>query len=106
MEDELWTHTFHELGWLTERWRLVQARQDRRAALAAWVLASVHRDPESRSEPFDFAEVVGWLGHGFDRLAAHPESPPEPPTADELLERARLLNEVYGGITHNGTGDA
>lgn len=100
MDDELWSLTFYELGWLTERWRIVQARQDRRAALAAWVLASVHRDSESRSEPFEFEEVVAWLGHGFQRIPPAPA----PPSAEDLLERAKMLNQVYGGQTVNGTG--
>jgi len=89
------------LSHLTEAWRLQQAREDRRAALTAWVLASVNRDTESRSEPFDFLEVCGWLGHGFQPTT--PREPAAPPTPEELLERARMLNEVYGGTTLNGT---
>lgn len=103
MEEELWGLTFHELGWLTERWRIVQARHDRRAALAAWVLASVHRDSESKSEPFEFQEVVAWLGHGFDRSTAQAEVMAQPPSPEELLARAKLLNQVYGGVEVNGT---
>lgn len=83
---------------MTEAWRVQQAREDRRAALTAWVLASVHRDTEHKAEPFDFLEVVSWLGHGFQRTPPTPA----PPTPEELLERAKMLNEVYGGRTVNG----
>lgn len=103
MEEELWSLTFHELGWLTERWRMQQAREDRRAALAAWVLASVHRDPESRAEAFTFEEVCGWLGHGFQSSVQPETETSQPPTPDELLGRAKMLNQIYGGTMTNGT---
>lgn len=82
-----------------------QAREDRRAALSTWLLANINRDTEHRAAPFEFQEVVGWLGHHFTREAVE-ASPPstEPPTAEELLERAKLLNQMYGGTTANGTG--
>lgn len=81
----------------------MQEREDRRASYAAWVLINVHRDTERKSEPYDFEEVVGWLGHGFQRLRPQ-EVPPQPPTPEELLERVKLLNQVYDGKTVNGSG--
>jgi hypothetical protein len=87
---------------LTECWRIQQAREDRRASLPAWILASVHRDPETRSEPFTFEEVCVWLGHGF--VKAHPDAVVTTPTPEDLLERARVLNRIYGGVELNGTG--
>jgi len=94
--------TFYELGLLTERWRMQQAREDRRAALSAWILASVHRNLESQPDPFDFIEVIAWLGHGFERPRAAPPLA-EPPTADEVLERAKMLNQLYNSAPTNGT---
>ena len=89
---------------MASRWRIQQAREDRRAALTAWILASVHRDSEHRSQPFEFAEVVAWLGHGFDRTTAQREEPAAPPTPEELLERAKMLHQLYGGHEVNGSG--
>jgi len=63
----------------------------------------VHRDSESRSAPFEFEEVVAWLGHGFQKRTAQREEPPAPPTPDQLLEQARMLNQIYGGTTLNGS---
>jgi hypothetical protein len=92
--------TFYEVALLTEAWRRQQAREDRRSALSAWVLAAVHRS-EDQAEAYTFEEVVSWLGHNFHRSAL-PESVSQPATADELLERAKLLNAIYGGTTVNG----
>src|SRR5262245_25635515 len=100
---EFWSQTFHETDLLAARWRIQQAREDRRAALTAWILASVHRDSESRSEPFTFEEVVAWLGHGFQPLGRQ-ETPPQPATADDLLAQAKMLNTLYGGTEVNGSG--
>lgn len=80
-----------EAHWLTEAWRQGQAREDRRAAMAAWVLANVNRDTEHRREPFGLDEVATWLGHGFQ-----PPPPEEvPPTVEELAARFDMLNAAY-----------
>lgn len=90
--------TFTEAGALIQQYRLVQAREDRRAALAAYVLANVNRDTETRTEPWELQEVVAWLGHGF-------EKPATPPTPDELLERIRVLQAMYhASVARNGQG--
>lgn len=84
----------HEVDLLATRWRQQQWREDRRAAMPAWLLANVNRDSETRREPFSLEEVVAWLGHGF----APPEAPPppaEPPTGEDLLGRVHLLHQLY-----------
>ena len=93
--------TLHEIGYLTERWRLREARDDRRAALTGVILANVHRDTEQRAEPFSFAEVLGWLGHPFHERDTGEEAAQEAPaTPEALLERVKLLNSVYGGAVN------
>ena len=47
---------------LSLRHRHWQEREDRRAAMAAWVLANVNRDVKQQPEPFSLEEVTQWLG--------------------------------------------
>ena len=89
---EFWALTLAEWHILYRRYALVQARQDRRAALAAWVLANVHRDESQHSEAFTVDEIALMLGHGFVTL-------PPPPTPEALSQRVTMLNELYGGST-------
>lgn len=88
----------HELDWLSVRHRLQQEREDRRAALGAWILANVNRDSEHRSEPFGLEEVVSWLGYSqqYVRHEEQPEAPP-PSTPETVLKQVELLNQLYGG---------
>lgn len=87
---------------MSEQYRGQQERLDRRAALAAWVLASVNRDEKQRPQPFTLEEVAGWLGHGFQRQApAVSSSEPLPP--DALAARLSMLAEFYAGAS-NGQG--
>lgn len=70
--------------------------------MTAWLLTMVHRKEDGPPMPFSLAEVSSWLGHGFVDEPPAPAS--QPPTPDELLERAKLLNDVYGGTTYtNGS---
>jgi len=70
--------------------------------MTAWVLTMIHRKDDGPTMPFPLEEVASWLGHGFQDQPEQPSAPA--PTADELLQRAQMLNEVYGGTTHpNGT---
>jgi hypothetical protein len=85
--------TFTEGALLAEQYRLREERQDRRAALAAWVLANAHRDPDVRREAFDLEDIVSWLGHGFQRRQE--AEPAEAPSVETLVERAHMLQHVY-----------
>lgn len=80
------------------RWRQQQARNDRRAAMAAWLLANIHRDTDHQHEPFGLEEVVGWLGHGFQRPEAPAKAEPPPPaTVDELKDKlgmVKMFNDI------------
>jgi hypothetical protein len=84
---------------LTQRYRLMQERQDRRAALAAMILVNVHRDSEHRAIPFDLEEVVSWLGHGFQRTPSVPAS--VQPSVETLAERMHHLAAIYNGQAHD-----
>lgn len=87
------------------RHRQQQERADRRAALAAWLLANINRDTEHRSQPFDLEEVVEWLGYASSYVRQdEPEEEPDPPPAAKLLQQVELLNQLYGGVDmRNGT---
>ena len=96
--------TLYEVDLLSVRHRQVEARTDRRAALAAWVLANVHRDSERQPEGIGFDDVVSWLGHGFQAREVKPET--QRPVAETTLTQAQVLTELYGGAQpSNGTGD-
>jgi hypothetical protein len=98
----------YELDLLTVRWRQQQAREDRRAAMSAWLLANINRDSEHRHEPFRLEEVVGWLGHGFQRPSeapakAEPAPPPaEPMTVDQLKVRLDMMKWLHDQTQQNG----
>lgn len=81
---------------LSVRYRQVQAREDRRAALSAMLLANVHRDSDTRPTPFTLEEVTSWLGHGFQQQEPAP-GPAVQPTQGDLLERVQMLNALYNG---------
>jgi hypothetical protein len=92
--------TLAEIDLLTVQYRRQQEREDRRAALGAWVNVEMNRDRETRGEPYTLEELVAWLGHGFQRHEAY--KPVQPPTPEELVEQAKVLNNLYGGTTVNG----
>jgi hypothetical protein len=96
--------TLYEVDLLTVRHRQVEARADRRAALAAWVLANVHRDSERDPDGMSLETVVAWLGHNFqpqEQVPAPPERTPE-----DILTQAQVLTELFGtGAPLNGTMD-
>ena len=87
---------------LSQRYRLMQLRQDRRAALGAWILANINRDADKKAEPFTLEEVVAWLGHGFQA----PEEPPQPPTVEEVKDKIVMLNTLYNGQVDGPVADA
>lgn len=77
--------------------RRKQHREAVPMAMLIQVLVNVHRDSEQRPQPFELSEVLQWLG-----FAPEPEAPqPEPPkpSMEELLERTKMLHQVY---TQNG----
>jgi hypothetical protein len=92
--------TLCELDHLSVRHRQQQEREDRRAALIAWVLVNVNRDTESRSEPFDLEEVTAWLGYSGQYVRPPEPEPQEPEQArmEKVLGQVELLNQLYGGI--------
>jgi len=89
-----------EIDLLTVAHRRQQERDDRRAALIAWLTAEMNRDRNKRGDPYTLEEVVSWLGHGFQRVAPPPLQGPA--TSEELLDRAHTLNELYGSTMVNG----
>jgi hypothetical protein len=91
--------TCAEFALLAEQYRGQQEREDRRAALAAF-LHVFH--PGSRQgevgDPLSLEELVSFLGHGFQRRAQSPAAPPP----EELAQRLEVLHSFYGG---NGQTD-
>jgi hypothetical protein len=79
----------------------MQEREDRRAALAAWVQVEMNRDREKRSTPFSLEDIVAWLGHGFQ--PAKRAVPEAPPSTEDLLQRALDFMKVFGESKANGT---
>ncbi|HEX6827137.1 MAG TPA: hypothetical protein VF077_12540 [Nitrospiraceae bacterium] len=98
-EAEFWGLTFTEANALMEQYRIKEEREDRRAALSAYILANVHRDSQQRPDPWELTEIVAWLGHPFQRVLP-------PPTAAEVLDRTKVLHAVYKagpmGTNHHG----
>jgi hypothetical protein len=84
--------TLHEVDLLAVRYRHQQAREDRRAALAAWMLANIHRDTDVRREPWGLDEVTAWISGE----AVH-EAPPPADPLEAMKEQMTLLNGLYGG---------
>jgi hypothetical protein len=97
--------TFYEFDLLVLVHRRMQEREDRRAALTAWIQVEMNRDTSKRTEPFSLEELVSWLGHGFQeprREAAASE--PEAPGTEELMQKALSFVQMFGEkkITDNG----
>jgi hypothetical protein len=89
------------LDLLAVRWRQQQAREDRRAAMGAWLLANINRDSEKRPEPFTLQEIVSWLGHGFQQETTPTPAPPpaqDQASAEALMERLmamKMMNDAF-----------
>jgi hypothetical protein len=99
--------TLTEVDLLSVRYRRMQAREDRRAAFAAWAQIELNRDTDKRSQPFTLEEITSWLGHGFQRTdqEAAPAPPPQP-TQEELAEKIHMLHTLYSTSPTNGAGPA
>lgn len=89
--------TLYELDLLAVRHRQQQEREDRRAALAAWVLANVNRDTKQRSEPFSLDEVTAWLGYARPR-PPNISVPAAAPTPEELRQRLGIVHLLHQGL--------
>jgi hypothetical protein len=88
---------------LAARYRRMQEREDRRAALAAWVQVEMNRDRDKRSTPFSLEDIVDWLGHGFQPTKrAESAAPPSP---EDLLQKALAFMQVFGESKVNGTSE-
>jgi hypothetical protein len=75
----------------------MQEREDRRAALSAWVAVEMQRDEKRRPEPFRLEEIVGWLGHGFqqeDRQEAGPAD--DEPDVQAMQAKALAFVQLFG----------
>jgi hypothetical protein len=93
--------TLFEIDCLSVRHRRVQEREDRRAALPAWVLVNVNRDSKQRPQPFTLEEVTQWLGYGsqYVKQNARPAPrEPKPPTIDEIKGQLGLLQMFHKGV--------
>lgn len=91
--------TLHEVDVLAVRWRRKQAREVQPMALLLQAFWNVHRDQEQQAQPITLKDVMTWLGHG----EAVQESVPEPtPTPQEVLERVRMLHQVYASSHGQG----
>jgi hypothetical protein len=83
----------HELDLLLTRHYMQQEREDRRAAMAAWMLVNVNRDTDKKREPFDLEEVTRWLGYGAQYV--RPPTVVEEAPAASPAEIRRRLGIVY-----------
>jgi hypothetical protein len=99
-DHEFWKLTLYELDLLSVRHRHKQEREDRRAAMAAWVLANVNRDSKQRSEPFSLEEVTQWLGYAAQYPTRLRESvaPSGPATVDELARKLDVVSLLHRGL--------
>jgi hypothetical protein len=98
-----------EVDLLAQRYRRMQEREDRRAALAAWATIELNRDSQKRSEPFTLHEVVSWLGHGFqqeERTGPSATVPPaeDAPDVEAMKLKAHAFMELFGQNKQNGSG--
>jgi hypothetical protein len=91
---EFWGLTLYELDCLAVRHRRLQQLEDRRAALAAWLLANAHRDSTKRHEPFSLEDVVAWLGSPYGR----PPAVPKRATVDEVKQSLGLIGLFHQGL--------
>lgn len=60
------------------------------------MLANVHRDTETRREPYSLEDVMACLGHSFQPPQT-PAPAPEPPTTEQLGQMVVALNGLFGG---------
>jgi hypothetical protein len=75
----------------------MQEREDRRAALAAWIQVEMNRDEKKRSDPFSLEEIVGWLGHGFQQTPTRQAAPEdEEPDVEALKDKALQFMLLFG----------
>jgi hypothetical protein len=82
----------------------LQAIEDRRAAMAAWVLVNVNRDSKQKPDPFSFEEVARWLGTGYDRAPEAPQ-PSAPATQEDLVRNIEAIHLLHKGLYgENGSG--
>jgi hypothetical protein len=104
---EFWGYTLVEVDLLAQRYRRIQERADRRAALPAWAQIEMNRDSKNRPEPFTLHEIVSWLGHGFQQEEHPPASATVPPDEDapdvEAMKlKAHAFMELFGQNKQNG----
>jgi hypothetical protein len=77
--------------------RRKEERQDRRAALNAWVTVEMNRDSQKRPEPFRLEELVDWLGHGVQpHHREPPQTEPETPDTEVLMQKALTFMQLFG----------
>jgi hypothetical protein len=74
---------------LLTRWEEGQARDDRRAALTAWLLAEIHRDRRQRGRPYALED---FLLHRWPSL-----TPATPPTQTPQ-EQAAVLQAFFSQL--------
>ena len=100
--------TLYEFDLLSLRHRHRQEREDRRAAMGAWVLANVNRDSKQRSEPFSLDEVTAWLGYTaqYPPRLREPAAPTPPATVDEVRRNLDVVHLLHRGLYgDNGQGE-
>lgn len=78
----------------------MQEREDRRAALGAWVQVEMNRDTQKRMQPFALEEIVAWLGHGFQPSQ---QAAPAAPAEGDLMQKALAFMQLAGEAKANGT---
>jgi hypothetical protein len=98
-----------EVDLLAQRYRRIQERADRRAALPAWAQVEMNRDSKNRPEPFTLHEIVGWLGHGFQQeepkaARATVPSDEDAPDVESMKAKAHAFMELFGQNKQNGNG--
>lgn len=59
-------------------------------ALLIQLTANINRDSQQRAQPFELAEVLGWLGHELP-----PPAPPPQRSPEELTATVELLHSLY-----------
>jgi cytochrome P450 len=74
-----------------DTWRKKERRADRRAAVVAWVIAEIYRDPSKRSAPFEIEDFMPTY-----RLKAQHEAG-DRMSDEEMHSMVLALNAAFGG---------
>jgi hypothetical protein len=89
--EEMGQVTRREYVALCRRWKEKETREDRRAALPAWVLANTFRDPKEKPEPYKIEEFMLHYDGGKESATGKRMSP------EQMQQTVLRLHAAFGG---------